>query len=92
MTAKIEIAPINRIAVMAFVLCIGAGAAVSAGIHSQAPVIVGAAMGLYRGKRRRSVSARRESFWVRQKPRFQTVLSKQPPPMPKIRWRCTCAP
>ena len=47
MTAKIEIAPINRIAVMAFALCIGAGAAVGAGIHKQAPVIVGAAVGVY---------------------------------------------
>ena len=32
-----------------------------------------------RGRRRRSTSARRVSFWVRQKRRFQTVLSKQPP-------------
>jgi hypothetical protein len=47
MTAKIEIAPINRVAVMAFALCIGAGAAVSAGIHHPAPLIVGAALGLY---------------------------------------------
>ncbi len=47
MTAKIEIAPINRVTVMVFALCIGAGAAVSVGIHHPAPVIVGAALGLY---------------------------------------------
>src|ERR1700720_1957242 len=47
MTAKIEIAPMNRIAVMAFVLCTGAGAAVGAGMHHPAPVIVGAVVGLY---------------------------------------------
>jgi regulator of protease activity HflC (stomatin/prohibitin superfamily) len=47
MTAKIEIAPINRVAVMVFALCIGAGAAVSSGIHHPAPLIVGAGLGLY---------------------------------------------
>jgi regulator of protease activity HflC (stomatin/prohibitin superfamily) len=47
MTAKIEIAPINRVAVMVFALCIGAGAAVSAGLHHPAPLIAGAVVGLY---------------------------------------------
>jgi regulator of protease activity HflC (stomatin/prohibitin superfamily) len=47
MTAKIEIASMNRIAVTAFVLCTGAGAAVGGGMHLPAPAIGGAVVGLY---------------------------------------------
>jgi hypothetical protein len=36
--AKIEIAPINRVAVTSFVLCIGAGAVISASVHHPAPL------------------------------------------------------
>jgi regulator of protease activity HflC (stomatin/prohibitin superfamily) len=45
--AKIEIAPINRVAVMAFVVCTGAGAFVSASLHRPAPLIAGSLVGLY---------------------------------------------
>jgi regulator of protease activity HflC (stomatin/prohibitin superfamily) len=37
----------NRVAVTAFVICTGAGAAVSALIHNQVPLIVGAVIGVY---------------------------------------------
>src|SRR3989475_4052660 len=45
--AKIEIAPINRVAVTTFVICISVGAIVSAIVHHPAPIIVGALLGLY---------------------------------------------
>jgi regulator of protease activity HflC (stomatin/prohibitin superfamily) len=44
---KIEIAPINRVAVTAFVLCILAGAIVSTILHQSAPLISGGLGGLY---------------------------------------------
>ena len=44
---KIEIAPINRVAVTAFVLCILAGAIVSTILHQLAPLISGGLGGLY---------------------------------------------
>jgi len=45
--AKIQIAPKNRVAVMAFVACTGAGAAASAIFNRPAPVIAGALIGVY---------------------------------------------
>jgi regulator of protease activity HflC (stomatin/prohibitin superfamily) len=45
--AKIEIAPINRVAVAASVASIAAGAAVSATMHRPTPVIAGVLVGLY---------------------------------------------
>jgi regulator of protease activity HflC (stomatin/prohibitin superfamily) len=47
MRAKIESVPLNRVAVTAFVLCAGVGAAVSAVIHNPAPLIVGGVIGIY---------------------------------------------
>src|SRR2546427_5017070 len=45
--AKIEIAPINRVAVTTFVICISVGAVVSAVVHHPAPLIAGSFVGLY---------------------------------------------
>jgi regulator of protease activity HflC (stomatin/prohibitin superfamily) len=45
--AKIEVVPMNRVAVTAFVVCLGAGAILSALINRQAPIIVGAMVGVY---------------------------------------------
>jgi regulator of protease activity HflC (stomatin/prohibitin superfamily) len=45
--AKIEIAPINRVAVTTFVVCISVGAIVSAIVHHPAPLIAGGLVGLY---------------------------------------------
>src|SRR5436305_388383 len=45
--AKIEIAPINRVAVTTFVVCISVGAIVSAIVHHPAPLIAGSLVGLY---------------------------------------------
>jgi len=45
--AKIDIAPINRVAVTAFVACLGAGALVSLGVKHPAPLIAGGLVGLY---------------------------------------------
>src|SRR6266550_2756430 len=45
--AKIEIAPINRVAVATFVVCISVGAVVSASVHHPAPLIAGSLVGLY---------------------------------------------
>lgn len=45
--AKIEVVPMNRVAVTAFVVCLGAGAILSALISRQAPIIVGALVGVY---------------------------------------------
>jgi regulator of protease activity HflC (stomatin/prohibitin superfamily) len=45
--AKIEFAPINRVAVMAFVILTGAGAIVSSGIHRPLPLIIGGLIGTY---------------------------------------------
>ena len=47
MRAKIETVPMNRVAVTAFVICAGAGAAVSAMIQNRMPLIVGAVIGVY---------------------------------------------
>ena len=44
---KIEIAPINRVAVTAFVVCVVAGALVSAVLRHPAPLIAGALVGVY---------------------------------------------
>jgi regulator of protease activity HflC (stomatin/prohibitin superfamily) len=44
---KIEIAPINRVAVTAFVVCVVAGAAVSAFLRHPAPLIAGVLVGIY---------------------------------------------
>ena len=45
--AKVQVAPRNRVAVTAFVVCMGAGAAASALSNHVAPVIVGVLIGLY---------------------------------------------
>lgn len=47
MRAKVETVPLNRVAVTAFVLCLGAGAAGSALIHNRAPLIAGGLVGIY---------------------------------------------
>jgi regulator of protease activity HflC (stomatin/prohibitin superfamily) len=44
---RIQPIPRNRVAVTAFVVCAGAGAAVTAGIRNPAPVIAGVLLGLY---------------------------------------------
>ena len=44
---KIEVVPMNRVAVTAFVVCLGAGAILSALLHLQAPLIVGMLVGVY---------------------------------------------
>jgi regulator of protease activity HflC (stomatin/prohibitin superfamily) len=45
--AKIEIAPINRVAVMSFVVLTGAGAIISSGINKPLPLIIGGLIGIY---------------------------------------------
>jgi regulator of protease activity HflC (stomatin/prohibitin superfamily) len=45
--AKIEVVPMNRVAVTAFVICLGGGAILSAMLHLQAPIIVGTLVGVY---------------------------------------------
>jgi regulator of protease activity HflC (stomatin/prohibitin superfamily) len=45
--ARIEIAPINRVAVTTFVLCIAVGAILRAIVHHPAPLIGGSLLGLY---------------------------------------------
>jgi regulator of protease activity HflC (stomatin/prohibitin superfamily) len=47
MRARIEDVPLNRVAVTAFVLCIGAGGGASALTRNPAPVVVGAFIGIY---------------------------------------------
>jgi regulator of protease activity HflC (stomatin/prohibitin superfamily) len=44
---RINVAPDNRVAVMAFLVCIGAGAGLTALLHHWAPLIVGAIAGVY---------------------------------------------
>ncbi|HEX4758749.1 MAG TPA: slipin family protein [Terracidiphilus sp.] len=44
---KIEVVPMNRVAVTAFVVCLGAGAILSTLLHHQAPIIVGMLVGIY---------------------------------------------
>jgi regulator of protease activity HflC (stomatin/prohibitin superfamily) len=44
---RTNVAPDNRVAVMAFIACIGAGAGFTALLHHQAPLIVGAIAGIY---------------------------------------------
>ena len=45
--AKPQVVPKNRVAVMAFVVCLGAGAAASVASHHPAPAIAGLLVGLY---------------------------------------------
>jgi regulator of protease activity HflC (stomatin/prohibitin superfamily) len=45
--AKIEVVPMNRVAVTAFVICLGGGAILSTILHLQAPIIVGTLVGVY---------------------------------------------
>jgi regulator of protease activity HflC (stomatin/prohibitin superfamily) len=47
MMANLQVVPRNQVAVTAFVLFVGAGAAVSAGMHHPAPAVVGGLIGLY---------------------------------------------
>ena len=47
MLSKMEFVPMNRVAVTAFVFCVGAGAIVSALIHHPAPLIAGSLAGIY---------------------------------------------
>ncbi len=42
-----ERAPMNRVAITSFVICVGAGAIVSAIFHQNVPIIVGALIGTY---------------------------------------------
>jgi regulator of protease activity HflC (stomatin/prohibitin superfamily) len=44
---RTNVAPDNRVAVMAFIACIGAGAGFTALLHHQTPLIVGAIAGVY---------------------------------------------
>jgi uncharacterized membrane protein YqiK len=44
---RINVTPDNRVAVMAFLVCIGAGAWLKALLHHQSPLIVGAIAGIY---------------------------------------------
>lgn len=45
--AKMEGVPMNRVAVTSCVICVGAGAVLSAAIHHSAPLVAGACIGLY---------------------------------------------
>jgi regulator of protease activity HflC (stomatin/prohibitin superfamily) len=45
--ARNERVPLNRVAVTAFGICVGAGAVVSAILHQPLPIIVGALIGIY---------------------------------------------
>ncbi len=45
--AKNEGVPLNRVAVTSCVICIGAGAALTAAIHNNAPIVTGTCIGLY---------------------------------------------
>ncbi len=47
MRARVETVPLNRVAVTAFVLCLGAGAAGSELIQNRAPLIAGGLIGIY---------------------------------------------
>jgi hypothetical protein len=47
MMSKVEMVPINRVAVTAFVVCIGAGVLVTGLVHHPAPLIVGGLVGVY---------------------------------------------
>ena len=42
-----EVVPMNRVAVTAFVICLGAGAILSSVLHSQAPILAGTVIGVY---------------------------------------------
>jgi regulator of protease activity HflC (stomatin/prohibitin superfamily) len=44
---RINVTPDNRVAVMAFLVCVGAGAGLTALLHHRAPLIVGAIAGVY---------------------------------------------
>jgi regulator of protease activity HflC (stomatin/prohibitin superfamily) len=44
---RINVTPDNRVAVMAFIVCIGAGAGLTALLHHRAPLIVGAIAAVY---------------------------------------------
>ena len=44
---RINVTPDNRVAVMAFLVCIGAGGWLTALLHHRAPLIVGAIAGVY---------------------------------------------
>ncbi|MGD0734623.1 MAG: slipin family protein [Terracidiphilus sp.] len=47
MMSRIEVVPINRVAVTAFVICVGAGVALSGLIRHPVPAIVGGLIGVY---------------------------------------------
>ncbi len=47
MRANVEVVPMNRVAVTAFVICVGAGAIVSEMAHNRAPLIAGCVIGIY---------------------------------------------
>jgi regulator of protease activity HflC (stomatin/prohibitin superfamily) len=44
---RIEVPPMNRVALMAFILCIAAGAGLRAILHHPAPLIIGALASVY---------------------------------------------
>ena len=47
MRPKVEMVPLNRVAVTAFILCLGAGFLLSALFKNGVPLIVGGLIGLY---------------------------------------------
>ena len=47
MRTRVEVVPMNRVAVTAFVLCVGAGAIVSETIHNRTPLVAGGVIGIY---------------------------------------------
>jgi regulator of protease activity HflC (stomatin/prohibitin superfamily) len=47
MMSRVEIVPMNRVAITAFVVCLGAGVIVGGLIHHPAPILVGGLVGIY---------------------------------------------
>src|SRR6202021_2601222 len=47
MMTKVEMVPMNRVAITAFVVCVGAGVIVGGLIHHPAPIIAGGLVGVY---------------------------------------------
>jgi regulator of protease activity HflC (stomatin/prohibitin superfamily) len=47
MMTKVEMVPMNRVAITAFVVCVGAGVIVGGLIHNPAPIIAGGLVGVY---------------------------------------------
>jgi regulator of protease activity HflC (stomatin/prohibitin superfamily) len=47
MMSKVEMVPMNRVAITAFVVCLGAGVILGGLIHHPAPIVVGGLVGVY---------------------------------------------